>query len=117
MIPTNVIIDFEESFEPGDNQIGYLDITCDFDFNEFTLNSLDLLFLAPLKGFIMRLLNPAVKFNHVLACCVCDGELHICNSWGKGCRTDIGNVVAELTEDGERPLWIVNIGILFAKKF
>ena len=115
-IPTVRIMEFERSFELGDNQIGYLDITCDFEFSEYSLNSLDFVFTAPLKGFIMRLWNPSDKFNHVIAGCICDDELHICNSWVKGCQTNVGEVVSELTNNGTRKLWIVHIGCLFAKR-
>ena len=112
-IPTETIGEFGNSLELGDSQIGYLDITCDFEFSESSLNSLDSVFTAPLKGFIMRLWNPTDKFNHVIACCVCDDKLHICNSWGKGCQTDVGKVVSELTNNGTRKLWIMNMGCLF----
>ena len=115
-IPTVRIMEFERSFELGDNQIGYLDITCDFEFSEYSLNSLDFVLSAPLKGFIMRLWNPTDKFNHVIAGCICDDELHICNSWGKGCQTNVGEVVSDLTNNGTRKLWIVHMGCLFAKK-
>ena len=114
-VPSKTIKDFEIAFEFGDQQIGYLDISCDFEFSEYTLNLIDFYAVAPLKGFIMRLWNPIDKFNHVIAACVCDDQLHICNSWGKGCQTDIGQVVADLTLHGKRKLWIMNIGLLFSK--
>ena len=115
-IPTSAIMDFEQTLERTSSQIGYLDITCDFEFSEYSLNSLDFVFTAPLKGFIMRLWNPTDKFNHVIAGCICDDELHICNSWGKGCQTNVGEVVSELTNNGTRKLWIVHMGCLFAKR-
>lgn len=115
IVPTKAINDFENAFESGDQQIGYLDISCDFEFSEYTLNLLDFVLSAPLKGFIMRLWNPIDEFNHVIAACVCDDQLHICNSWGKGCQTDIRQVVADLTLHGMRKLWIMNIGLLFSK--
>jgi len=122
VIPTAVILDFYKTFESKrmyimHGLIGYLDITCDFEFNEYTLKSLDSVFSPLLKGFIIRLWNPSDKFNHVIACCVCDDKLHFCNSWGNGCETNIGKVVSELTKSGTRKLWIRNMGCLFAEEF
>lgn len=115
-IPSNVLKKQKNIFESSTYEIGYVDITCDFEFSNETFDLLGMdSFVAPLKGFLMRLINPEEEFNHVVAGCVCDGQIHICNSWGKGCQTDIGQIVAELTDYGMRKLWIVNIGFFYSK--
>ena len=52
------------------------------------------------------------QFNHVIAGCVCDGNVHICNSWGGKCQTNVTEIVKKLIKNGYLELYLQSIGIL-----
>ena len=116
VFPGGHIVGKEDTFRNHTTaKIGYIDITCDTIFNTKNLEFFKTLAGTTVKGFIFRLYNPGRGFNHVLAACICDGQLHVCNSWNIGCQTNMFDVFMTLTNAGQLKLWIKNIGILLVR--
>ena len=116
VFPGGHIVGKEDTFRNHTTaKIGYIDITCDTIFNTKKLEFFKTLAGSSVKGFIFRLYNPGRGFNHVLAACICDGQLHVCNSWNIGCQSNMFDVFMTLTNAGQLKLWIKNIGILLVR--
>jgi hypothetical protein len=117
IFPLGALIVNEDLFrKDSDSKIGYIDIDCAAPFLSSELQRLeDFCKKKPsVKGFIFQLAN-GKNFNHVVAACICDGKIYICNSWGRGCQTDLGLVVNQLTEWGSRPLTIQHMAFILTK--
>ncbi len=79
-----------------DSKIGYIDIECKCGLFANDLTKLEFFCQGKpsIKGFIFQVVGS--DGNHVIAACICDEKIHICNSWSGGCQTDLQKVVNDL---------------------
>ena len=113
--PQGSLIRMNRLFDESLADYGYVDFKCDIRFDEQCMALFDLMFGDTIKGFIFRLMNSEGTFNHVIAGCVCDGDIHICNSWGHGCQTNMTQIVNDITQNGSLKLYLVNIAFLYVR--
>ena len=103
-------------FDESHADYGYVEFKCDDTrFDEQCMALFGSMFGDTVKGFIFRLMNSEGTFNHVITGCVCDGNIHICNSWGHGCQTNMTQIVNDITQNGSLKLYLVNIACLYVE--
>lgn len=96
---------------PEPSSLGYIDLGTHILLRASFLRKIYVLCMAcpHIHGFVFRVVGQGV--DHVIAASVCvDTGIHICNSWGKGCQTDLDEVVRDLTANGA--LTILNIAFM-----